>query len=177
LWKLSDRTETLIDQIIFCNGMEKYEELRDAHKKEKNHKFGTRMLAVKMYRLNKMRVKDIVNIIDCSENTIYRWIERYDHEGLDGLRDRPRSGRPPFITHNVLKKTIFEKYKKSLIVPKKLLEFIYKQFKVKFNIRYLRKLLHKLGMTPKKVTTNHIRHASHKEVRDWQRATKSGFHA
>jgi len=49
LWKLSDRKETRIEQRIFCNDMEKFEELLDAHKKEKNHKFRTGMLAVKLH--------------------------------------------------------------------------------------------------------------------------------
>ena len=34
-----------------------------------------------------------------SENSLraYKWLKRFDKDGLDGLKDRPRSGRPPDV--------------------------------------------------------------------------------
>ncbi|GAC1461072.1 MAG: hypothetical protein PVSMB4_19860 [Ktedonobacterales bacterium] len=31
------------------------------------------------------------------QSVLYGWIRRYDAEGLEGLRDRPRSGQPPHL--------------------------------------------------------------------------------
>ena len=27
----------------------------------------------------------------------YKWLKRFEKEGLEGLKDRPRSGRPPDV--------------------------------------------------------------------------------
>ena len=35
--------------------------------------------------------------VGCSDETVKRWRSRYERDGLDGLRDRPKSGRP--LTH------------------------------------------------------------------------------
>ena len=42
---------------------------------------------------------DIADIHGVSDPTIYKWIERFDDEGPDGLYDREREGRPRKIDH------------------------------------------------------------------------------
>jgi transposase len=39
-------------------------------------------------------VPEIARIFECDEATVREWIRRYEAEGLPGLKDRPRSGRP-----------------------------------------------------------------------------------
>jgi transposase len=39
-------------------------------------------------------VPQIATIFECDEETVRDWIERFETEGVPGLRDRPRSGRP-----------------------------------------------------------------------------------
>ena len=39
-------------------------------------------------------IGQISSILDYDEATVRRWIERFEAEGLEGLQDRPRSGRP-----------------------------------------------------------------------------------
>ena len=39
--------------------------------------------------------RQIKRKLHTSIDTIVRWRSRYKQEGLDGLKDRPRSGRPP----------------------------------------------------------------------------------
>jgi hypothetical protein len=40
-------------------------------------------------------VAQIAALTFFSEDTVLYWIERYQTEGIDGLSERPRSGRPP----------------------------------------------------------------------------------
>ena len=40
-------------------------------------------------------VQDIAAACQVEENTVRKWRERFVAEGLDGLRDRPRAGKPP----------------------------------------------------------------------------------
>ena len=39
--------------------------------------------------------RQIKRQLHTSVDTVVRWRSRYEREGLDGLQDRPRSGRPP----------------------------------------------------------------------------------
>lgn len=39
-------------------------------------------------------VPEIARIFECEEATVREWIRRYEAEGLAGLKDRPRGGRP-----------------------------------------------------------------------------------
>jgi transposase len=40
------------------------------------------------------QVGQIAEALDCHPRTVYRWLHRFNHGGLDGLGDLPRSGRP-----------------------------------------------------------------------------------
>jgi putative transposase len=39
----------------------------------------------------------------------YKWLKRFDNEGLEGLKDRPRSGRPPDIPEEKMLKKSYQK--------------------------------------------------------------------
>lgn len=39
-------------------------------------------------------VPQIAQIFECDEATVRQWIERFEAGGIEGLRDRPRTGRP-----------------------------------------------------------------------------------
>jgi transposase len=41
------------------------------------------------------RVPQIAEIHDCGEDVVRLWLHRYTEEGISGLADEPRSGRPP----------------------------------------------------------------------------------
>jgi len=40
-------------------------------------------------------VAEIAQLTLFDENSVLFWFDRYEAEGLDGLEDRPKSGRPP----------------------------------------------------------------------------------
>jgi transposase len=44
------------------------------------------------------RVSDLVRMLGWSDPTIRMWIKRFNAQGLEGLKDAPRSGRPPTYT-------------------------------------------------------------------------------
>jgi transposase len=43
-------------------------------------------------------VAEIVETLGVCPDTVRRWIHRFDRQGVDGLKDRPRGGRPPTYT-------------------------------------------------------------------------------
>jgi transposase len=40
-------------------------------------------------------VAQIASLTLFGEDTVLYWLDRYEQDGIDGLADRPRSGRPP----------------------------------------------------------------------------------
>ena len=42
-----------------------------------------------------MPIGEIARLTFFSEDAVLYWIDRYQSEGIDGLSERPRSGRPP----------------------------------------------------------------------------------
>jgi len=45
-----------------------------------------------------LTVEEVAERLDCSALTVYKWRRRYCQDGLDGLGDRPRPGRPTKLT-------------------------------------------------------------------------------
>src|SRR5690349_7115878 len=45
--------------------------------------------------LHELPAAQIAALLDCHPATVRRWISRFNDEGLAGLADRPRCGRPP----------------------------------------------------------------------------------
>src|ERR1700751_4994431 len=45
--------------------------------------------------LHGLPAAQIAVLLDCHPATVRRWISRFSAEGLAGLADRPRAGRPP----------------------------------------------------------------------------------
>jgi transposase len=43
-------------------------------------------------------VEEIAETLGLCQDTVRRWIHRFDRHGVDGLMDKPRTGRPPTYT-------------------------------------------------------------------------------
>jgi transposase len=64
----------------------------------KDDKFsqGVRLYAV--YQIAKGKdAKALEDLYSSSHKSICNWVHRYNAEGIEGLKDRPRSGRKPFL--------------------------------------------------------------------------------
>lgn len=77
----------------------KREALEKAYRKEKDPRVAIRMLGIHMVCVRKISVGETAANLMRSERWVHKWLERFDAGGLDGLRDLPRSGRPPKIPH------------------------------------------------------------------------------
>jgi transposase len=47
-------------------------------------------------------VQDIMGVFEVVDETLYKWLDRFEAEGCNGLHDRERSGRPPEIDGDAL---------------------------------------------------------------------------
>ena len=53
-----------------------------------------------------MSVTEISGRLQVSRPTVYKWQQRYEQEGVDGLHDQPRSGRPTKLTEAKIKRIL-----------------------------------------------------------------------
>jgi transposase len=51
-------------------------------------------------------VSDIARVVRVTPQVVRKWIKRFNAEGLDGLQDQPRSGRPPTYTAEQISEVI-----------------------------------------------------------------------
>lgn len=51
-------------------------------------------------------VQEIARLLDVSEDTVRRWIHRFEEDGFDGLADDYRSGRPPEATRRYVERLL-----------------------------------------------------------------------
>ena len=71
------------------------DELIRAYKKEKDVRTSRRIHAVALVRVKGFDVATAAEYTLQDPEWVRMWVGRYEEEGLDGLSDRPRSGRPP----------------------------------------------------------------------------------
>ena len=71
--------------------------LRVAARREPNPRTRVRLLGV-ANALSGMPIGAAARAVGAGRATLYDWLGRYRAEGADGLRDRPRSGRPRLLT-------------------------------------------------------------------------------
>ena len=73
-------------------------ELDHANRTAKDGRLRIRALIVLLAAERGMVAAEIAAVVRMHEETVRRWLVRYQAEGLEGLRDDPRSGAPPKVT-------------------------------------------------------------------------------
>jgi transposase len=74
------------------------QELDHLYRSTKDPRQRTRAQMVFLAAEQRLKVPQIAAIVRESEATVLRWLKRYVAEGLNGLRDAPRPGRPSEVT-------------------------------------------------------------------------------
>lgn len=74
------------------------EELQVAYDKTKDVRIRTRTQMILLAIEQNMTAPQIGQIVRKNEQTVRRWIKRFNAEGLNGLFDAPRPGSPTLVT-------------------------------------------------------------------------------
>ncbi len=59
------------------------------------------MLVVIRGSLDKQHIESVAQELHRPRAWVYKWYKRYNDEGLEGLRDRSRSGKPSSVSKEV----------------------------------------------------------------------------
>lgn len=70
--------------------------LRELHKAHGQHRVRMRAQALLMSHKG-FQIDQISDCFDVDRDTVSSWFNRWESQGLKGLSDQPRSGRPPSL--------------------------------------------------------------------------------
>ena len=101
------------------------------------------------------------------------WLDRYNKEGIDGLKDRSKSGRPPEIPEELaigIRKELLLEAKQGWTTTKQVREMISMESGVRYyHYIHICRILHKWGFKQKVPRKRHINTASVKEKKDFKK--------
>jgi transposase len=127
------------------------EQLDKAYRAETDADVKERILLVRRVRIDGQEVSKVAEReLHRSRWWAYKWLDRFDEQGLEGLKDQPGSGRPPFISEKKMlkiKQRLAEN--QSGWEAKQVMDFIHKKTGIRYHEVHVYRLLHKWGFSPK----------------------------
>src|SRR3954462_9851601 len=144
--------------------------LVNLYKKENDSKVKERLLLVIKVREDKQIPFHVVKEMHRSNPWASDWLKRYDKEGIDGLKDRTKIGRPTEIPEE-----ISYQIKKELQVSnlgwttKQVEEMIIEKSGIKYHYTHIYRILRKWGFKQKVPSNVYINTASLEEKDDFKK--------
>jgi len=138
--------------------------LVNLYKKEVDPKVKERLLLIIKVREDKQIPFRVVKEIHRSNPWASGWLKRYDKEGLEGLRNRTKSGRPSEISEEInyqIKKELKESNKGW--TTKQVEELIVQKSGIKYHYTHIYRILRKWGFKQKVPRKVHVNTASVEE--------------
>jgi putative transposase len=140
--------------------------LGKAYRKERNAPVKERLLLIIRISTDKQHIKLVASELHKSRAWAYKWYKRYNEEGLEGLRDKPRSGRPSLVDDEEI---IIIKQELSASNTgwdtKEVMDLVQKKTGIKYHEDHIRRLLHQWGFSLKAPEKKFVKRASDKEIK------------
>jgi transposase len=136
-----------------------------AYRRESDANVRERILLVRRVRVDRKEAASVAEVeLHRTRAWAYKWLKRFNEEGLDGLQDKHRSGRPPDVPEEkmmVIKRELSQKPSGWGI--KEIMNLIYEKSGVRYHEVHVYRLLHKWGFTPKVPQKRFVNAASKEE--------------
>jgi len=119
--------------------------LKKAYKKEKDVKIALRILMIIHTKQGESSWK-VGEKLQCDHKAVLTWINRYEKEGIEGLKTKPRSGKPALISRrqeDKIKKKIAEDNPANPWTTNKVCDLIKKETGIKYTQRHVQRILRK----------------------------------
>jgi len=154
------------------------EQINNAYRKETDAGVKERILLVRRVRIDGLEASKVAERgLDKSRWWAYKWLNRFDKHGLDGLKDQPRSGRPPFIPEKRILKIKQElSENQSGWEAKQVMDLIHKKTGVRYHEVHIYRLLHKWGFSPKVPQKRFVNTASREEKEAFKKGYRKHSH-
>jgi transposase len=140
------------------------------YRNERNAKTKERMLLVLNVVYNNIIPAQAARDLHRSRTWASDWLKRYSEEGLEGLRNRTKSGRPTEIPENIsyqIKKELKESNQGW--TTKQVEELIVKKSGIKYHYTHIYRVLRKWGFKQKVPRKIHVNTASKEEKKAFKK--------
>ena len=127
------------------------QQLDYSYRHESDANVRERIFLVRRVKVDKEEAASVAELeLHRSRGWAYKWLKRYDKESIEGLRNKPRSGRP----HDVSEQKLWEIRNELSENPsgwrvKQIMNIIYERTGVRYHEVHIYRLLHKWGFSPK----------------------------
>lgn len=139
--------------------------LSQAYKNERDADVRERILLITRVKMDKNEASTVAEKeFHRSRWWAYKWLKRFDNNGLDGLRNKHRSGRPPEVSEErfaIIRKELSES--QSGWIVKEVMNLIYERTGVRYHEVHIYRLLHRWGFSPKVPRMRFVNTASKQE--------------
>jgi len=140
--------------------------LSQAYKNERDADVRERILLITRVKMDKNEASTVAEKeFHRSRWWAYKWLKRFDNDGgLDGLRNKHRSGRPPEVSEErfaIIRKELSES--QSGWIVKEVMNLIYERTGVRYHEVHIYRLLHRWGFSPKVPRMRFVNTASKQE--------------
>ena len=145
-------------------------ELETLYRKESHTGLKERLLLVLKVEGDAMIPARVAKELHRSRTWTSAWLARYHEEGIDGLEDRPKSGRPSKLPKEVvirIRKKLKER--KQGWTTQQVHEMIVKEGNVHYHQIYIYSLLHRWGFKQKVPRKVHVNTASYEEKEEFKK--------
>lgn len=124
-------------------------ELETLYRKTKDPRLRTRAQMILLSTERGLKAVEIAGIVRESEDTVVRWLKRYQAEGVEGLKDAPRPGRQVKVTaaYRAALGTAVRRRPRSLDLPfsiwtlQRLVDYLAEQTGIRIALETLRQML------------------------------------
>ena len=145
--------------------------LDDSYRAEKNVDVRERLLLVRrVLEDNEQAARVAEKEFHRSRWWAYKWLKRFAESGLEGLKDLPRTGRPPEVSEDR-----FAEIRRELSEnpsgwrAKEIMNIIYERTGVRYHEVHIYRLLHKWRFTPKVPRKRFVNAASNEEKKQFKK--------
>jgi len=145
--------------------------LEEAWRTEKNLKVRERILMVLKLQ-DGLSSYDVGRQHNCPHSRVLYWKYRFEEEGLTGLRDRPKSGRPCKVPSVEMERIRRMVEGKEYTTATEVLKLVHEQTGVRYSLMHITRLLHFWGLSRKRPGRRHINAASDEEVEQFKKGRK-----
>jgi transposase len=147
-----------------------HSKLDKVYKQESNPDVRERIFLVRRIVEDKQHIVNVAKELHRCRAWAYKWYKRYNDDGLQGLKDRTRSGRPPDVPKDAMLQ-IRQELEDSKIGWdfRQVMDLIYNKTGVRYHEVHIYRLLHKWGFKPKIPQKRFVNTASIKDKKKFKK--------
>ena len=144
--------------------------LDKAYRQESNPDVRERILLVRLVVDDKQHIVNVAKELHRCRAWAYKWYRRYNDYGLQGLKDKAKTGRPPDVPKEIMVKIRQELAESNTGWDfRQVMDLIYKKTGVRYHEVHIYRLLHKWGFKPKVLQKRFVKSASTKEKKKFKK--------